>query len=183
MNCTKTERFQCNCLNISNFWPRATLKGPKRSFVDVVLLGVETVETWVKNVPNGTKRVQGTKNMHREQKMFLWVKVKFIKKQWWQSIIFWGTAWYWIAVCSLIWHCVVLYSFRWPYMITCDLLWSYVALCGIVLCNIALWLYIAFSHSYRSKFIWSCLSYNHEMRLKYVTCSKSVLSLLISITF
>ena len=45
---------------VSNFWPRATLKGLKRSFVVVVL--VLGVETWVKNVPNQTKIVQGKKN-------------------------------------------------------------------------------------------------------------------------
>ena len=49
-------------LKIDNkiFWPRAALKGPKRSFVVVlvvlvVVLGV--VETWVKNVTKVTKNV------------------------------------------------------------------------------------------------------------------------------
>ena len=57
------------------------LKGPKRSFVVVVVLLVLVVlgvESSSKNVPNGTKIVQGnkkcaqgTKNVPREQKMFL----------------------------------------------------------------------------------------------------------------
>ena len=49
----------------TNFWLRATLEGPNRSFV-LVFVGV--VETWVKNLPNGTKIVQGNKNVLREQK-------------------------------------------------------------------------------------------------------------------
>ena len=46
------------------------LKGPKRSFV-VVVLG--SVELWAKNVPNGTKNVSeknvsnGTKNFHEQK--------------------------------------------------------------------------------------------------------------------
>ena len=54
-----------------HFWPRATLKGPKRSFVLVlVVLGVET---WVKNgttnVTKGTKNVtKGTKNVTKGTK-------------------------------------------------------------------------------------------------------------------
>ena len=40
-----------------NFWPRAPLKGPKRSFVVLVL----SMETQVKNVPNWTKIVQENK--------------------------------------------------------------------------------------------------------------------------
>ena len=39
-----------------NFWPRALLKGPKRSFV-VVVVFFFLLETWVKNGKNGTKNV------------------------------------------------------------------------------------------------------------------------------
>ena len=52
----------------SNFWPRAMLKGPKRSFV-VVFLRVGG-ESWAKNVPNRTKIVRGNKKCVREQKMY-----------------------------------------------------------------------------------------------------------------
>ena len=45
----------------NNFWPRATLKGPKRSFVLLLLLA--GVESSLKNVPNQTKQIL------REQKM------------------------------------------------------------------------------------------------------------------
>ena len=38
------------------FWQLAMLKGPKRSFVVVLVLGM--VETWVKNAPNGTKNAR-----------------------------------------------------------------------------------------------------------------------------
>ena len=44
-----------------HFWPRATLKGPKRSFVVVLLVVLLGVETCLKNVPNWTKIVQGNK--------------------------------------------------------------------------------------------------------------------------
>ena len=40
------------------------LKGPKRSFV-VVLGGVES---WAKNVPNGTKKIREQKICKKEQK-------------------------------------------------------------------------------------------------------------------
>ena len=47
------------------------LKGPKRSFVVVVVLVVVVlgVESSSKNVPNGTKIVQGNKKCTREHKM------------------------------------------------------------------------------------------------------------------
>ena len=47
------------------FWLRATLKGPKRSFVVVVILVLLGVETWAKSFPNGAKMFSsGTKNAH-----------------------------------------------------------------------------------------------------------------------
>ena len=42
-------------------WPRAMLKGPKRSFVVVLIVVFVLVgsgESWAKNVPNGTKKIQ-----------------------------------------------------------------------------------------------------------------------------
>ena len=51
-----------------SFWPRALLKGPKRSFVVLVLvLGVESSS---KNVTNGTNSVCKQNVLHNEQKMF-----------------------------------------------------------------------------------------------------------------
>ena len=49
------------------FWPRATLKGPKRSFVVVVLVVVLVlgVETWAKNVTNVTKNVSKHKTWQK----------------------------------------------------------------------------------------------------------------------
>ena len=44
----------------------ATFKGHKRNFV--VVLGEEKL---AKNVPNGTKSIQGNKNVLREQKMLI----------------------------------------------------------------------------------------------------------------
>ena len=48
-----------NCTNLL-FLPRATLKGPKRSFVVLVVLGVELGS---KNLPNRAKLSKGTKNL------------------------------------------------------------------------------------------------------------------------
>ena len=44
----------------SDSWPRALLKGPKRSFVVLLVVGVET---WVKNVLNGTNVFVRTKKV------------------------------------------------------------------------------------------------------------------------
>ena len=43
-----------------SFWPRATLKGPKRSFdvVVLILVLVGVGETWTKNIPYRTKNVR-----------------------------------------------------------------------------------------------------------------------------
>ena len=57
-----------------NFWPRALLKGPKRSFVVVVVLliiiVVVGVETWVRNSTNGSKNVREQNLFQIEQKIF-----------------------------------------------------------------------------------------------------------------
>ena len=60
------------------FLPRAMLKGPKRSFVVVLLfVVVGVVETWVKNAANWTKNVHvqnllqmEQKRLQKEQKLF-----------------------------------------------------------------------------------------------------------------
>ena len=57
-----------------HFWPRAMLKGPKRSFVVVVFLG--GLESWAKNFQNGTKMFQmeqrmcANKNFYKGTKKF-----------------------------------------------------------------------------------------------------------------
>ena len=62
-------------------WPRALLKGPKRSFVVLVLLLVVVgVETWIRNGTNVTKQfLMGTKNV-REQNLFLIEQKMFVMK-------------------------------------------------------------------------------------------------------
>ena len=51
------------------FWPRATLRGPKRSFVIVgVVIYVAGVEKWVKNVQNGKKCAREQKNVQENKK-------------------------------------------------------------------------------------------------------------------
>ena len=55
------------CLKTSSFSPRATLKGSKRSFVVVVVVGVETC---VKNGTNRTKHVHEQNLFQMEQKLF-----------------------------------------------------------------------------------------------------------------
>ena len=60
------------------YWPRAMLKGPKRRFVVVVVLGV--VETWVKNVPNGPKNVPYGTKIVRVQ-IFLQIEQKTLQKE------------------------------------------------------------------------------------------------------
>ena len=49
-----------------SFWPRPMLKGPKRSCVVLVVLGV--VETWAKKFQIEQKIVKGNKKCAREQK-------------------------------------------------------------------------------------------------------------------
>ena len=102
-------------------WPRATLKGPERSFVVLLVLVLVGVESSSKNALNQTKIVQGNKKYAREQKNFL--QVKNSKLQWKQSFIFtlwnWmamfalqGLVWSWMALCGLIWPCCI--SGPWP---------------------------------------------------------------------
>ena len=47
-----------------DFWPQATLKGPKRSFVVLVVVGVESSS---KNVRGEQKRFVGTKKIRISQ--------------------------------------------------------------------------------------------------------------------
>ena len=68
------------------------LKGPKRSFVVVVVLGVESK---AKNISNGTKIVQANKKCAREKKMFKGTKkVQGNKKCAREQKMFCGTFWY-----------------------------------------------------------------------------------------
>ena len=64
-----------------SFLPRAMLTGPKRSFVVVVLGGVESwaknVPNGIKNVPNGIKNVPNGTKIGREQKM-LYMEQKMV---------------------------------------------------------------------------------------------------------
>ena len=88
------------------FWPRAILKGPKRSFVVLLLLGVES----------SSKNVPVNKNFSREQKIFLGTK-NVLK----------GTHKCLIGVkCYLLWYTMIL---------NCSvcLVWPCVASCGLVI--------------------------------------------------
>ena len=113
-----------------------------------------------KNCAMKQKVWNGTKRCAREQKMFFWGEMKLIKIQWEQRLIFCGTLWYWITVCSLVLPRVVIYGLAWPHMalhcliwpcmifhgLVC-LVWSYVVLYGLVwscmvLCGLV-WSYVA----------------------------------------
>ena len=74
----------------SIFLPRATLKGPKRSFVVVVVLVVLGVETWVKN---------GTKNVREIVSCFKW-----------QNHCFMFFLSHFTAICGLLRLSMVLYG-------------------------------------------------------------------------
>ena len=52
----------------TSFWPRATLKGPKRSFVVVVVLLVVGVESKAKNVSKVTKSVSKQKTLANKKR-------------------------------------------------------------------------------------------------------------------
>ena len=97
-------------------WSRATLKGPKRSFVEVVivLLGVESSSKMFL----GTKNVLGNKKCSREQKTFY--GTKNVPKETNKGLI--------RAKCYLLWHTVVLncsVCLVWHLrMAICGLLWS-----------------------------------------------------------
>ena len=78
--------------SLIRFWLRATLKGPKKSFV--VVLGVET---WVRNVSNRTKIVQGNKKC--------------------ASVAYYGTEFPCLpCINGLMWPCMALYGFMWPWI-------------------------------------------------------------------
>ena len=103
-------------------WPRV---------VDLVLLGVET---WVKNVPNRTKIVQGNKNV------LLW----HIMVQNWCACLLWPC----MALCS---H-VIMNDLMWPCMALCGLIWPYV-----------MWSYFCFSRPWQCvallELAWPCVSW------------------------
>ena len=109
----------------SYFWPRATLNGPKRSFVVACCF----CYSW-----RGNMSEKWNKNSAWEQKMFLWVKMKFIKTQWGQSLIFCGPVWYLIES-----NCRV-----WPYMTSCGIASPQVALYDLMWSFIVLFLFFAF---------------------------------------
>ena len=91
------------------FWPRAPLKGPKRSFVVVVVLGV--VETWVKmeqkNVTKGTINVRKRQSCLKGQKHYFMLFLL-----------------HFIAMCGLLRLCMVLYGLC---MVIYGLLWPSLA--------------------------------------------------------
>ena len=84
--------------SIWHFWPRALLKGPKRSFIVVV-----GMDTWAKSVTNGTKNVRnGLIRPSTASSDLLWY-----------CMAFYGLEWF-------LWHIVVLfgllYGLLWPFM-------------------------------------------------------------------
>ena len=110
------------------FWPRAMLKGPKRSFVVVVVVVRVGGESWAKLVPNRTKNVQGNKKFHKG---------------------FFVTLWYWMALNGLVWPFIALYGlarpifFIWRHMVLYRL---FIVFYGKI--SISLDLYRLFSQSW-----------------------------------
>ena len=99
------------------------LKGPKRSFVVVLVLVLDLgVESSSKNVPNRTKNVQGNKKCAREQKMCKGTK----------NVLLWHImvlncrvclVWPCLALCGLVWLCVALCGLECPCVTSVDLVW------------------------------------------------------------
>ena len=105
------------CLLVT-FWPRATLKGPKRSFVVVVLL--LGLETWVKN---GTKNVmKGTKNVRERVSHFLSFFCRISRPCMAFSDLVWSCM-------AFLWSCMALYG---RFIIVYGLLWQNIDLIGLV---------------------------------------------------
>ena len=173
-------------LYAKTFWPRALLKGPKRSFVVLVLVVlVVGVETFCLNVLNGTKSVQANKKCAREQKMckgtknvpksqnevhkvpivmgakcyILWVTHYGIKLPCLPFMD--GFMWPCMVLYGLVWPYVALYgfiAFVWPSVLLCGILWpSYGFLSQFMVCLWSLMAEYRLSRGHRSKFIWSCL--------------------------
>ena len=88
---------------VTIFWPRATLKGPKRSFVVVVVLLLLPldVETWVKDVPNRAKIRKGNKKCTYVNIMVLNCRVCHV--------------WPYVALYALMWPCMAFFVFVWPF--------------------------------------------------------------------
>ena len=53
---------------LSIYWPQILLKGPKRSLVVGIVMGVES--SWKKDIPNGTKKTSQTKFVPNRTKNF-----------------------------------------------------------------------------------------------------------------
>ena len=88
------------------FWPRATLKGPERSFVVVALVLLGDVEPGAKNVSNGTEDVCEQKCFQMEQKMCANKKCsKWKKNEWMNSKTI-------MELCRLEWTFVAQYAMR-----------------------------------------------------------------------
>ena len=84
-----------------SFWPRAPLKGPKISFV-VVVVGVG-VETWAKNVTKRTKIFRQWKSCRVKLSMTLF-------DLFWYCIAFYGFY-------GLLWSFMAFNSLLWPFMV------------------------------------------------------------------
>ena len=171
---------------MSLFWPRATLKGPKRSFVvvilDVLLLGVKT---WLKNVPNWTKMCFCGKSWYWIAVFALyglmWPYMPLCGLVWpyvasygldvafhgheyvWPQLKWYGLVWPSMALYGLAWPCMAFYGLLWPCIAFDGLLWplwSFIAFYGPLLPFMALcgllWQNIVVSRGIKSKFIWSC---------------------------
>ena len=71
----------------------------------------------------------------------------------WPCVVLCGLVWPCVALCVHAWSCVVPYGLMWPrpYTYTYNLLLSCVTF--VALLFVILWLYIALSRGYRSKFI------------------------------
>ena len=129
------------------FWPRAMLKGPKRSFVVLVL--VVGVESSSKNVQNGTKIVQGNQKcafvVHcgNCRVCLVWPYVALYGLIC-PCMALYGLVCPCVALCGLECPCMSMYDIIRLSMTLCDLVWSCMALYSLFMVSYGiLWSFMA----------------------------------------
>ena len=77
---------------------------------------VEILSTYsLEKCSKWNKKCTRNKNCAREQKMFIWVKMKFIKTQWGQSVAHYGIELSFVALYDLVGSFMALASHVWPF--------------------------------------------------------------------